>query len=220
MRKLVVSPHPDDAEIGLGASIHRWVREGHLVTIGVCTGEGDLTMVHSAATIPFSQRREEQRQAALELGAAVIWYELAPASRFDSLPQSMFVSAFDRSFCQFDEVYLPLPSYNDDHKRVFAAGLAAFRPGKLDGVPLLAYEQACSQCLGEPGPFPYGRRYIPVTGADMRAKRAAIDCHQSQMHGRGESIYGTAGADINAKMRGMEGGASWAELVYLLRERV
>lgn len=220
LRKLVVSPHPDDAEIGLGGAIHRWQREGHLPTIAVCTGEGDLTMVHSRQTVPFTQRREEQRIAAQCLGCEVLWLELAQASKFDQTPQARFVMAFDQAFPDFDEVYLPLPSYNDDHRRVWEAGLAAMRPGKLDHVGFYAYEQACSQCLGEPGQMAFGRRYVAISSADLKAKQEAISAHQSQMGGRGFSIYGPRGAKVHAELRGMECGAEQAEMIYVLRERV
>ena len=34
---LVVTPHPDDAESGAGASIARWTKEGKKVVLVVCT---------------------------------------------------------------------------------------------------------------------------------------------------------------------------------------
>ena len=219
-RILVVSPHPDDAEIGMGGAMFRMKEEGDRVTLAVCAGPGDLTMVHSGQTIPFEQRRKEQEAAAQVLGCGVEWLDLAPASRFDTVPQANFVSAFDRLFKQFDQVYLPLPSYNADHRIVFEAGLAAFRPGKLDKVGLFAYEQACSQCLGEPGQWPWGRRYIGLTAYNLRAKKSALEAHESQIGARGDTIYGPVGIEALARLRGLEIGVPLAEMVYLLRERV
>lgn len=219
-RILVVSPHPDDAEIGMGGAMSRMKSEGDRVVIAVCAGPGDLTMVHSGQTIPFEQRRKEQEAAALVLGCGIEWLDIAPASKFDTVPQADFVSAFDKLFRQFDHVYLPLPSYNSDHRIVFETGLAAFRPGKLDKVALFAYEQACSQCLGEPGQWPYGRRYIGLSEFHLMAKKGALEAHESQTAARGQTIYGPAGIEALARLRGLEVGTPLAEMVYLLRERV
>ena len=221
-RTLVVSPHPDDAEIGCGGMIARLLSKTLCsVAIAVCTGEGDLNMLHSGATVPFSTRRKEQENAAEALGGADLrWLGLAPASKFDCMPQSDFVSAFDALFDQFDTVVLPLPSYNDDHVRVWQAGLAAFRPGRLRNVTLLAYEQPNANCLGPQIQGMFGKRYVPLNGGHLLAKTQAIACHASQMNGRQNSIYSKSGAETQAVLRGSEIGHPFAELLYVVREIV
>jgi len=218
-RILVVSPHPDDAEIGCGASIHEWLSQGHEVTIGVCTGPGELTMLHSGACVSFQQRRDEQEAAAVALGGAQVkWLMLARASRFDECPQVNFVASFDQLFPQYDMVVLPMPSYNDDHRRVWEAGIAACRPGRIDGVGVYAYEQANANCLGEQLPGrEFGKIYQSVKPEAVEAKKKAILCHQSQMNGRTNSIYGPEAAEALARLRGLEVGLDYAEMFYLIR---
>jgi LmbE family N-acetylglucosaminyl deacetylase len=213
---LVVSPHPDDAEIGCGGMIHRLMKNGHNVMIAVCTGEGDLLMAHTSKIVKFRDRRREQEEAATTLGGAVIaWLDMAPASRFDTIPQALFVSTFDRLFQGHDQVFLPLPSYNDDHVRVWRAGLAAFRPGKLDYTSLMAYEQPFGNTAHD-----FGKRYIQLAEVDVEAKKLAITCHRSQMLGRDKSIYGRTGAELLATVRGAEIGIPYAEMVYVIKEVV
>lgn len=222
MRKiLVVSPHPDDAELGLGGMIHRRCASGDKVTVAVCTGDGDLRMAHSGRTVPFSQRMDEQVTALRALGTVeVVWLGLASASNFDQTPQSKIVSAFDDLFSAFDEVYLPLPSYNMDHEIVWKAGLSACRPGRNDRVQLVAYEQP-NQGHGEQiGGRIMGKRYFALTGHDVRAKVKAVLSHESQMNGRQMSIYGESGIVALARLRGLEIGKHYAEMVYPLREIV
>lgn len=219
MRRLIVSPHPDDAEIGLGPAIAMWSREGDSTTVLVCTGEGDLEMVHSGDTIPFSQRVEEQESAARLLGAAVRWGDVAPASRFDSVPQAAFVSLFDQYFKSFDEVYVPLPSYNRDHTIVHHAALAAARPGKMDGARLYAYEQPCSNVMADPVPT-FGRVYLEVQPGDVDRAGLALMEHLSQLHGRADTIYGPDALQSQAVVRGLEAGVPRAVLTFLLRSRV
>ncbi len=66
---MVVTPHPDDAEIGVAGSVARWVREGRGVVYVVCTrgdrGTSDRRMKpEELARI----REQEQRDAASILG--------------------------------------------------------------------------------------------------------------------------------------------------------
>jgi len=213
----VVSPHPDDAEIGIGGAIHRFVGEGHKVTILVVTGEGDLHMVHSNKVIAYEQRKEEQLKAAWVLGAAVEFLNFAPASKLDSLPLVGLLSRFDSIFPKGDRVYIPLPSYNRDHNVVWDACISALRPGKCDRIQAFAYEQAINcfgmQVFGQLIP----RCYIEITKEDLDKRCLAILKHSSQVVGRTDTIAGVAGVMALAKLRGLEIGVEYAELVYPVR---
>ncbi len=221
-KALIVSPHPDDAEIGLGGLIHRVMSAGGSVTVAVCTGDGDLKMVHSGENVAFEKRREEQRKALSYLGDPnLVWLNLAVASRFDEKPQADFVCAFDKLFHDFDEVFVPFPSYNFDHERVWKASMAAFRPGKLDWVSLYAYEQpgqghADRQSHG----LICAKRYYVLSEEDIVAKMRAIDQHESQMGGRSHTLSGVRGVHILAEQRGIEIGEEFAEVVYPVKEVV
>jgi LmbE family N-acetylglucosaminyl deacetylase len=213
VRHLFVAPHPDDVEIGCGGLVHKLRQAGELAAIAVCTGNGDLAMVHSGQTVPFQQRREEQLAAASHLlNPDVHFLDLAPASRFDSVEQVEFVSAFDALFPHADVIYVPLPSYNADHNRVWDAARAAFRPGRLDGKALYAYEQPFGN-----DPPPWGKTYVELSREDVGAKCAAIAAHASQMEGRMASIYGPHAASLFASLRGKEIGLAYAELLYRVR---
>jgi LmbE family N-acetylglucosaminyl deacetylase len=74
-RVLVVMAHPDDAEIGCGGTVAKWVKEGKEIRYLICTsgdkGTKDSTVSpHSMAEI----REEEQRQAAQILGVRRITF--------------------------------------------------------------------------------------------------------------------------------------------------
>lgn len=219
MRILCVSPHPDDSEIGMGASISMFVERGHVVTIGVCTGEGNLTMVHSGMAIPFHQREHEQREACVVLKATPSFWGIAPASRFDEVPIVKFVSVFDTEFKGFDAIYIPLPSYAEDHVIVWEAAIAAFRQGKLDGVSLFAYEQPMQQhgCRVPLGSI--GRKYVPVSYGHVKNKIESINKHASQFSSRQKGVCSPDSIEALAKVRGAECGEDYAEMFYLVREK-
>ena len=70
---LVVTPHPDDAEIGAGGAIAKWAREGRKVVLVVCTN-GDKGTSDRAITPKdlAATRRKEQLDAAKVLGIATV----------------------------------------------------------------------------------------------------------------------------------------------------
>lgn len=215
---LVVSPHPDDAEIGMGATMSLMSDRGWVVDVAVCTGPGDLTMLHSGETVPFDKRIDEQKAAAAVLGVKVTFLNLARASRFDQTAMVDFVSAFDNLFLKYDRVYLPLPSYMADHVRVWEAGLAAARPGRMEHVGLYAYEQPLGWRMGTPPPW-FGRVYQPLPKEALEKKKKALACHVSQFEKRPDSPAGPAGVEPWAAMRGMDCGVPAAELTYLIRKK-
>ena len=74
-RAMVVSPHPDDAEIGCGGTIAQWIREGTEVVYVLCTngdkGTGDRDMTSERLA---EIRRNEQAEAADVLGVQEVIY--------------------------------------------------------------------------------------------------------------------------------------------------
>lgn len=222
MKVLFVSPHPDDVEIGCGGLVHRLAQQHVECHLAVCTGPGDLQMMHSGQVVKFEQRVAEQQRAAQRLGMAnVHWLNLGKAGRFDQVAQMAFVTAFDKLFPAFDAIVIPLPSYNDDHLRVWEAAMASCRPGKLDSVNVYAYDQQASHCVGAQLPGrEFGRIYVPISEEALQAKQEALREHVSQMQGREETIYGPRGMAVSAASRGLECGAPLAEMLYLIRSRV
>ena len=72
---MVITPHPDDAEIGCGGTVAKWIAEGTRVVYVLCTngdkGTGDRDMTSERlATL----REEEQAQAAAALGVKEVVY--------------------------------------------------------------------------------------------------------------------------------------------------
>jgi LmbE family N-acetylglucosaminyl deacetylase len=216
---LIVAPHPDDAEIGMGALLSKW--QGVLsADIAICAGEGDLSMVHGNSVVSFKERMEEQHRAANVLGAGVVPLGLAPASKFRTVSMSVFVNAFDKLFPQYHAVYLPLPTYNDDHNVIWEAAMAAMRPLKVDSVSFHAYEQAFSNAVGPQITGMFGKTYHPVGPGHIDHAWKALKEHKSQMSGREDSIYTKAGFEALYTLRGLEVGEPYCVMTRLIRGKV
>lgn len=220
MKKMFISPHPDDVEIGCGGTIARATEDGHQAVIVVAIGNGNLHMLHSNEVVPFEQRKKEQRRAAICLGVEeVVYMNLAPAAHLDEIPLCTGISAMDRLLIDMDphELYVPYPSFAQDHQYVFQMCMAATRPTRKDQLAIFLYEQP-SQFHGQQlhGPL-YSRYYVKLQDRHMEAKMQAIESHESQMNGRTLSLVGTHGPHTLLCLRGAEIGTDYAEMFHVLR---
>jgi LmbE family N-acetylglucosaminyl deacetylase len=64
---MVVTPHPDDAEIGVGGTVARWTREGKAVIYVVCTNGDKGTTNPDMKPEELARIREQEQLAAAEL---------------------------------------------------------------------------------------------------------------------------------------------------------
>jgi N-acetylglucosamine malate deacetylase 1 len=115
-----------------------------------------------------------------------------------------------------DEVFVNLPSSNQDHNALHDATITALRPDRFGVKRIWAYEHT-GNSWGPPPPS-WGRCYVRLTEADIAAKLNALWEHKSQFEGRGPQHSSPKGAQKLAALRGSECGAEFGELLYLLRE--
>ena len=84
---MVVSPHPDDAEIGAGGTIASWVKQGREVLYVVCTngdkGSSDPNMTSETLA---QIRQQEQREAAKILGVSKVIFLGYPDGGLEDTP--------------------------------------------------------------------------------------------------------------------------------------
>ena len=74
-RAMVVTPHPDDAEIGCGGTIARWIREGTRVVYVLCTNGDKGTSDPDMTSERLAEIRErEQAEAAALIGVEEVIY--------------------------------------------------------------------------------------------------------------------------------------------------
>jgi len=87
IKVMVVSPHPDDAEIGAGGTIASWVKQGREVFYVVCTngdkGSSDPNMTSETLA---KIRRQEQREAAKILGVSEVIFLGYPDGGLEDTP--------------------------------------------------------------------------------------------------------------------------------------
>ena len=194
-RALVFTPHPDDAEIGCGATIAKWTAQGTDVVLCVVTngaaGSNDPATDRNEL---IATREREQREAAALLGigeVVFLGYEDGYVEDSHELRRDMIreirrhrpevVIGPDPSLFYAPEGYVNHP----DHRRVGEAFAAAVNPGATT-VPL--YREALydrgfephqpKTCLFSFSPNP---DYLVDVSGYLERKVAALRAHVSQM---------------------------------------
>ena len=217
-RILVVAPHADDAELGVGGYLHREARRGALTSVIVVAG-GSRSASHKEPAQP-GRREAEGAEAAKVLGIEDYRFiYAAPDSAFNAFPRGDLVAALEREIAKVrpDELFIPLPSFHTDHVVTHEACVTALRPHLNREFParVFAYEYP-GNAWGPPVPAA-GRTYAPIGDEDLAAKLASLARHRSQWASEKASLYGERGVRAMAELRGAEIGAKAAELFYPIR---
>lgn len=159
---LAISAHPDDAEIGIGATLAKHVRQGHAVTMLTLSG-GEVGGATNA-------RAGELAEAAAVIGATLVHRALPDTTISEGPPTVPLIEEVAREV-RPSVVYLhSSEDTHQDHRAVHRAGLVAVR-----GVPtVLCFQSPSATVAYRPG------RFSDVTGF-VEIKLAALACHRSQV---------------------------------------
>ena len=215
MNILVFSPHPDDAELGMGGSIARFVGQGHAVTIA------DVT---SGEPTPFGDEQTRQRETAkanealgsplrVNLGLPNRWLEATLENRVKLAetirmhrPEVMFVPY------QFDA--------HPDHMAVHLLAQQARFTAKLTKTDMAGQPHYprrliyyfCTHLMINIAPT-----FVIDISAQIEAKMAAVAAYQSQFYtGQGQRA-GHVPEMVRTLCRyfGQRVGAEYAEPFYM-----
>jgi LmbE family N-acetylglucosaminyl deacetylase len=187
---LAVGAHPDDVELGCGATLLRHVAQGDRVTILVLT-TGQRGQVEGMS------RPAEQEAAAAQLGAELRWGDFQDGSVPDG-PET--VTVIDEAIAATGAEVLYTHAANDthqDHRSTAIASLAAAR--RLPTV--LQYETPSTQSF-EP------TIYVDVA-ATVDEKLAVMRSHLSQVLRQGP--VDLEALEAQARFRGFQGRVRYAE---------
>lgn len=212
---LVVAPHYDDVEFGLGAYLARLKRQGGTRVIVLYMFCGNIYPLSSGIT-RFSRWNDAQN------AAEHLNYEAFPAvSECENAPEKAdyveLVRHVEAALDEYnpDQVFIPLPSFNQDHRLCFDVCMTALRPVRRHFPTVLAYEYPMTPWgPGEAEAAKYGKVYARCDRLDLWDKVSALEMHVSQIK---DGLAGKEGVEALARMRGLECGAEYAELFYMVR---
>jgi len=177
---LVISPHPDDLEIGMGGTVAKFTESGvNVVSMVVTDGRRSTSLYGLSEDEMVELRASEVRNATAVLGIGYLI--LLSLTDLRSAENGIsFVTALKEAVKRFSpsEIYMPHPEIDKHptHRAVSSAAIEALRGmdrGLLpDGLRIWCYE------VWTPLPS-YDR--IEDISLQMHVKEAAIDAHKSQI---------------------------------------
>lgn len=200
---LAIGAHPDDVELGLGATLHRFATSDVQVRVVVLSS--------ASLSLPFGSKEEdilrECRNSLANLGVSSENVENHdfPVRRFDSHRQEILelLHSLDRDF-EPDLVFCPsLSDTHQDHEVVARECERAFRRRSI-----LGYE------------LPWNNRgFVPsvsisVTQNDLECKERALRCYSSQ---QGKRYFEPGLLSGLARLRASVVGVEYAESFDVIR---
>lgn len=223
MKKVtIISPHPDDLEFGCAG----FIRENPSLKYQCLLGCTLISYQRGEKHIHVGSRLKEQQESLSSLSVFEdsiffkqlnLFFENNP----NTVDYSKAVDRISRNISDFDSdvVFIPLPSFNQDHRLIFDLCMTAFRPLCLSNVKkIYAYEYPAQAGWDAYFDQKWGKVYCPLSEDSFKTKMTAIAKYDSQLSGRGHTIYGIGGVETLAMMRGHECGHKYAEMFYLIRE--
>ncbi len=186
-RILVVSPHPDDAEIGLGATTYKLSREGSRITYLIATDGRLGALDPNLGPEEIAQiRREEQKRSAEFLGVErLIWLNFPDLGDYtvDELREKLLyhIREMNPDLVFAPDPYLPYEAH-PDHKKV---GLATLEAVFLGGVSRFREETWKGEFKSSAIAFyftAFPNTFVCVN-SHMDRKLEALRMHKSQFSG-------------------------------------
>ena len=227
-RALVVTPHPDDAEVYCGGTVARWIKEGAEVFYVLCTDGGKGSDDQEATSERVAAIREKEQQDATSLlGVRDLVMLHYPDGELEETTE--FRKEIVRAIRRFrpDVVLCPDPYrrnfyWHRDHRITGQVTIDAAFPYARDRLHFLdlwereklePYKTGMVLLWGSEAPD----TFVDITNS-METKVKAYLCHQSQVSKRPE---GQAVQFLRENTRGYgeESGTEYAEAFRSLRFR-
>ena len=216
-RVLLFSPHADDELFGAGGTLMRLSEGGaEIMCVLICCS--DMKMRHTGS-VTGEEREKEFLKSCTSIGvdsAFVLHYN---DSALDCIEIRTLIKDIEEIIIDFKPtiVFIPEPSYHQDHQVVNRAAVAALRPaGNWQPNTILSYEVPTSYWGGgntvfTPNVYCNIDKYIDRKVSILR------DIYVSQYTMKSRQMLGEEGLIRHSKYRGLEAGCINAEGFVLLR---
>jgi LmbE family N-acetylglucosaminyl deacetylase len=214
---LVVAPHADDEAIGCGGTIAIAAEQGTKVTV-VVMAAGGIRHRHLSEACDISTRIAELEACSQHLGVSQVQVLFKGKDMsLEAISMLELVTALDHilDIGEYEEVFLPQPSHNLDHRITCEAVFTALRPGCRRPTPSLIALYEGTSTSWRPQDLPSGQLYVDIT-QHIQKKMDALAEYRSQIR-QFPHPNSLEAVKTLASMRGMECGVAFAEMFRVHR---
>lgn len=149
-RLLVVAPHADDETFACGGLLAQLGHGGTPAAVLVVSDRplDEKLQHHGDGTVAYRQYRGEARRRELAAVAGILGFTVIeggfPLHQLDTVPREQLIHAVERALEQVRPtcVVAVAPGYDQDHRAVYEAVLAATRPHRYGGCILVGEPQS------------------------------------------------------------------------------
>ena len=199
MKRIVIAPHIDDDVLGCGGIIDE-------DTLVIYCGVDDYHVV---------SREERLKEADSVKGYLGNEYKLYHGHKVNNYKSVDLIDEFSKTINNHkpEEIYIPYPSYNQDHRAVYEAVMISLRPHDINFFvkKVLVYEQPHVFLWSDTYKDNFKPNYFVPIDVDRKIK--AYELMKSQVRGFRSS------EDIRAlsQLRGTQSGCDYAESFQIIR---
>lgn len=175
---LILTPHADDSELGMGGTIAKLVEEGNRVTV----------LLLATHRTQDDERVKQFEEAIIILGAEPL---VAPRSRFHdgnmgNLHRDSLVGYIDevKNSIRPDTIFLPFPATHQDHMAVYEAGLASARISLSESQKHIDNIYVYREPVSKIDVYNTGLNfslYVPLKKHHIDLKKQALYAHKTEI---------------------------------------
>ena len=225
---MIVAAHPDDELLGLGAAMHKLIKNQQVKTHVVILGEGITSRANKREPTQWKEELQVHRQNIKEAQECIGYGSVSiydfTDNRFDRVALLDLIKTIEKEKSEFQPEVIFTHHGGDlniDHQRTFEAVMTACRPMKDEVVhSVFTFETPSAtewKASADPDQFT-PNVFIEVSETDLQAKIDGMEKYRfekrSYPHPRSPEAL-----KIRAQYRGLTVGCEYAEAFCLIRSK-
>jgi LmbE family N-acetylglucosaminyl deacetylase len=216
---LVISPHTDDELFGVGGTLLKRKRDGYQIKMAVMSCS-ERYLHHLGRNITEDEQWGEFKKVSKLISTEDPLKFDTCGIRLEEIPQYKIVRWLDELIRSYNPsiIYIPEPSYHQEHKDVYNACISAVRPtgvGKIEEI--IAYEIPTSTWSDPSNKF-YPNLFEDIEETMEEKIKIFQENYILQYTSDKRDKLGENGIRAHAQYRGFECGVKFAESFNIIRK--
>jgi hypothetical protein len=216
---LVISPHTDDELFGCGGTLLKLKKDDSKQIKLAVMSCSERFLSHLGRNVTEEEQWEEFSECA-EMISTEAPVKLDSSTRLEEIPSYKIVRWLDSLILDYKPttIFIPEPSYHQEHQLVYKTAIAACRPtfGDRNIENILLYEIPTST-WGGPDSFFKPNIYVDITDHIDKKIEIFKKNYKVQYTEKKRNLLGEKGIKSHAMYRGIESSQEYSESFMLVK---